>query len=443
MRWPSPVTLCDASDRDGDAARCSAVSAPGSTDSGIRSEAHVGGCRRRNSAPGRDRCNPRSPEPHRSAQPRVPARGCRPVDAPVRDHTARFTVGHTSFPAALPRRPRPVGRELVIQLDHVSKRFGDVVAVDDISLHVARGTVLGVIGPSGAGKTTTIRIISGGISPDSGFVRVLGEDPRRFRRRTRESIGYMPQLFVLYPDLTARENVNFVASLFGMPPWRRGASASTRSLELVDLWDARNRRASQHVGRHAAPSRACLRARPPAVAAHPRRAHGGHRSDAAHAASGRRSTACADAGVTVLVTTQYVSRGRVLRRRRAHLRRPAGRPRHAHRPAQAGARRRGHRGGHARRRSTSSACRRSTGVISVRQTGPRALLVVAQDAGAGQAQGQDAVEQAGGTVEFSREYRPTFDEVFAALVTASTRRAAAPPGASQPVDQADQPAVAG
>ena len=81
--------------------------------------------------------------------------------------------------------------EFVVQLDHVAKSFDDVVAVNDVSMLVGRGTVLGVIGPSGAGKTTTIRMISGGLYPDTGFVRVLGEDPRHFRRRTREAIGYM------------------------------------------------------------------------------------------------------------------------------------------------------------------------------------------------------------------------------------------------------------
>ena len=151
-------------------------------------------------------------------------------------------------PTVQPTSPAPVvPPDLVIKLDHVGKTFGEVVAVNDLSLYVARGTILGIIGPSGAGKTTAIRIISGGISPDTGVARVLGEDPRRFRGRTRELIGYMPQQFVLYPDLTARENVIFVASLFGIAPWRRGKRVD-QVLQLVELWDARNRRASQLSG---------------------------------------------------------------------------------------------------------------------------------------------------------------------------------------------------
>ena len=137
--------------------------------------------------------------------------------------------------------------QVPVRLDHVSRHFGAVVGVDDVSLRVPRGSVLGVIGPSGAGKTTMIRIISGGLAADEGLVRVLGEEPRRFRRRTRERIGYMPQLFVLYPDLTARENVDFMAALFGIPPWRRRERTES-VLRLVELWDARERRASAMSG---------------------------------------------------------------------------------------------------------------------------------------------------------------------------------------------------
>ena len=74
----------------------------------------------------------------------------------------------------------PISAVPVVELDHVSRHFGDVVGVNDVSLRVPRGSVLGVIGPSGAGKTTMIRIISGGLTADEGLVRVLGEEPRRF-----------------------------------------------------------------------------------------------------------------------------------------------------------------------------------------------------------------------------------------------------------------------
>ncbi len=139
------------------------------------------------------------------------------------------------------------GAAPVVLMQDATMRFGDHVAVDAISLTVAPGTILGIIGPSGAGKTTTIRMLTGGLVPTSGEVRVLGEEPRRFRRRTRERIGYMPQLFSLYPDLSARENVDFVAAMFGVL-WRTRHRRTREVLELVDLWSVRGRRASDLSG---------------------------------------------------------------------------------------------------------------------------------------------------------------------------------------------------
>ena len=137
--------------------------------------------------------------------------------------------------------------DAAVVIDGVRKLFGDDVAVDNISLTVRTGTILGVIGPSGSGKTTTIRLLTGALAPTEGEVRVLGVDPRHFRRRTRERIGYMPQQFTLYPDLTARENVDFVASLFGML-WGTRHRRTKEVLQLVELWDARGRRAGRLSG---------------------------------------------------------------------------------------------------------------------------------------------------------------------------------------------------
>lgn len=137
--------------------------------------------------------------------------------------------------------------DLVVMMQNVSRRFGDRVVVRGIDLSVPRGTILGIIGPSGAGKTTTIRMLTGGIEPTSGDVRVLGRQPRKFRRRERERIGYMPQLFTLYGDLTAGENVDFVASLFGML-FRRRRRRVREVLKVVNLWDARGRVANKLSG---------------------------------------------------------------------------------------------------------------------------------------------------------------------------------------------------
>src|SRR5262249_13398813 len=137
--------------------------------------------------------------------------------------------------------------EPLVVLRGVSRRFDDPVVVPEVDLVVPRGTILGVIGPSGAGKTTTIRMVTGGLKPTSGEISVLGRDPARFRRSERERIGYMPQLFNLYDDLTAGENVDFVASLFGMLVRRRRRRVR-EVLRVVDLWDVRKRQAGRLSG---------------------------------------------------------------------------------------------------------------------------------------------------------------------------------------------------
>jgi ABC-2 type transport system ATP-binding protein len=129
----------------------------------------------------------------------------------------------------------------------VARRFNGLWAVRDVSMTVPAGSILGLIGPSGSGKTTTVRMLTGTLRPTHGEVRVLGEDPQHFSVRTRERIAYMPQLFSLYPDLTARENVGFVAALYGLSWFGRGGRIQ-RALSLVDLWDARNRRAADLSG---------------------------------------------------------------------------------------------------------------------------------------------------------------------------------------------------
>ena len=128
----------------------------------------------------------------------------------------------------------------IIVMDRVTRVFGDHVAVSDLSLAVSPGTILGLVGPSGSGKTTTVRMLTGTLGRTSGEIRVLGEDPMRFSRRARGRIAYMPQLFSLYEDLTAQENVGFVAALYGIGPFTR-RSLIRRALDVVDLTEARHR----------------------------------------------------------------------------------------------------------------------------------------------------------------------------------------------------------
>jgi len=134
-----------------------------------------------------------------------------------------------------------------VVMQGATRSFDGDLVLEDLTLRVPTGSILGLIGPSGAGKTTTVRLLTGALEPDSGEIRVLGEEPRAFRRQTRERIGYMPQRFMLYPDLTARENVDFVASLYGLFFLRR-RRRTREVLRLVDLWDVRGRRATDLSG---------------------------------------------------------------------------------------------------------------------------------------------------------------------------------------------------
>jgi ABC-2 type transport system ATP-binding protein len=100
-------------------------------------------------------------------------------------------------------------------------------------MKIPRGSIFGFIGPSGCGKTTTVRLLLGIYQATAGVAEVLGVSPDDFRSDDRQRIGYMPQIFVMYPDLTIRENLNFAASLYGVPLRRRERFA--RLLDLVEL----------------------------------------------------------------------------------------------------------------------------------------------------------------------------------------------------------------
>ncbi|HEY4307507.1 MAG TPA: ABC transporter ATP-binding protein [Gemmatimonadaceae bacterium] len=105
--------------------------------------------------------------------------------------------------------------DVAVHVDAVTKRYGDVVAVDAISLDVAHGEIFGFIGPDGAGKTTLFRMLVTLLVPDSGTATVLGDDVVRDLWSLRQRVGYMPGRFSLYPDLTVAENLDFFASVFG------------------------------------------------------------------------------------------------------------------------------------------------------------------------------------------------------------------------------------
>lgn len=109
----------------------------------------------------------------------------------------------------------------VIWTKGLTKQFKDEVAVKDVTFEVKRGSIFGFIGPSGSGKTTTIRLLMGVYKPTEGDINVLGHAPSEFSQQLQARIGYMPQLSVLYPNLTVWQNLSFSASIYGVKLWRR------------------------------------------------------------------------------------------------------------------------------------------------------------------------------------------------------------------------------
>ena len=109
-----------------------------------------------------------------------------------------------------------------IETEHLTRRFGALIAVNDVTLRVQRGEVFGFLGPNGSGKTTTIRLLCAVLEPTAGTARVLGYDVARQADEIKQRIGYMSQRFALYTDLTTRENLEFYAGVYGLSgPLRR------------------------------------------------------------------------------------------------------------------------------------------------------------------------------------------------------------------------------
>jgi ABC-2 type transport system ATP-binding protein len=123
----------------------------------------------------------------------------------------------------------------VIEVRGLSRRFGALVAVDDLDLEVRRGEIFGCLGPNGSGKSTLMRMLLGLLRPSAGSARVLGCSMPRECERLRSAVGYMTQRFSLYEDLSVRENLDFAARVFGLPGRRRqdriGAALARYRLE--------------------------------------------------------------------------------------------------------------------------------------------------------------------------------------------------------------------
>jgi ABC-2 type transport system ATP-binding protein len=120
---------------------------------------------------------------------------------------------------------------MVIKAERLQRKFGDVVAVDNISFEVPAGQVFGFLGPNGSGKTTTIRLLLGLIKPTSGTAYVLNQDVRKTSRAILQQIGYLSQKFSLYTDLTVSENLTFFGRSYGL----RGEALRSRMDTVIEM----------------------------------------------------------------------------------------------------------------------------------------------------------------------------------------------------------------
>ena len=139
------------------------------------------------------------------------------------------------------------GTEAIIKTDKLTKQFGPVVAVDNLDLEIKQGEIFGLVGPDGAGKTTTMRMLSAIMDPTTGNATIAGFDLRQRPERIKEHIGYMAQQFALYGDLTVVENINFFADVFGVRGKKR-QERTERLLEFARLTEFTNRRAGRLSG---------------------------------------------------------------------------------------------------------------------------------------------------------------------------------------------------
>jgi ABC-2 type transport system ATP-binding protein len=133
----------------------------------------------------------------------------------------------------------------VIEIKNVSKKFAEIIAVDDLSLEIEKGEMFALVGPDGAGKTTTIRMLCGITKPTSGSLSVLGFDVQHQKEEVKKRIGYLSQKFSLYGDLTIDENIEFFAEIHGMYDFK---SRRDELLEFTRLTSFRHRLAEKLSG---------------------------------------------------------------------------------------------------------------------------------------------------------------------------------------------------
>lgn len=302
-----------------------------------------------------------------------------------------------------------------VQLDGVSKGFGGPPVVDDLTVSLEPGKILGLIGPSGSGKTTVVRLMLGVLAPDKGRVLVLGREPRRFGVSLRERIGYMPQHFVLYPELSVRENLDFVASCYGVRLWRRGKRLR-HLLDFVELTDVRHTAAGQvSGGQQRRLELACTLVHDPWLIVMDEPTAG--IDPVLRAKFWEHFRRLRDEGRTLLVTTQYVTEAEycdeVAALRDGKLV-AAGAPDQVRRAAMGGELLKLHAPGLSRQHLELITA--TAGVQAVRATGPDEVLITVDSAGSRTPQLTSALQGAGLEVAKLAEHRPNFDEVFVRLM---------------------------
>lgn len=134
-----------------------------------------------------------------------------------------------------------------IEVKELTKTFPGVLAVDQLSFFVRKGEIFGLVGPDGAGKTTTMRMLAGVMTPDSGDANVAGFDIKTSAEAAKHKLSYMPQRFGLYEELTVDENINFYAKLFGVKQAERDENAA-RLLVAAGMSEFRSRQAGKLSG---------------------------------------------------------------------------------------------------------------------------------------------------------------------------------------------------
>ena len=135
----------------------------------------------------------------------------------------------------------------IIETRELTRRFGDVTAVDHLNLTISAGEIFGLVGPDGAGKTTTLRMLCGLLDPTEGTATVAGHDVVREPQAVKDRIGYMAQRFGLYLDLSVQENMNFYADLFGIIGPQR-AELTSQLLRMTRMEPFRTRQAARLSG---------------------------------------------------------------------------------------------------------------------------------------------------------------------------------------------------